>query len=34
MASKEAIDAKFEVLEARMEDKIRTLFTNSDWADH
>ena len=27
MASKEAIDAKFEALEARMEDKIRTLFT-------
>ena len=27
MASKEAINAKFEALEARMEDKIRTLFT-------
>ena len=27
MTSKEAIDAKFEALEARMEDKIRTLFT-------
>ena len=26
MASKEAINAKFEALEARMEDKIRTLF--------
>ena len=27
MASKEAIDAKFEALEARMEDKIQMLFT-------
>ena len=27
MASKEAINAKFKALEARMEDKIRTLFT-------
>ena len=27
MASKEAINTKFEALEARMEDKIRTLFT-------
>ena len=27
MASKEVINAKFEALEARMEDKIRMLFT-------
>ena len=27
MASKEAINAKFEALEVRIEDKIRTLFT-------
>ena len=27
MTSKEAINTKFEALEARMEDKIRTLFT-------
>ena len=27
MASKEVINAKFKALEARMEDKIRTLFT-------
>ena len=35
MASKEAINAKFEALEAQMEDKIRTLFLpNSVWAEY